>query len=195
MAQKTPGAASYRQNICPSEKMLFAKVAEDFSKQKLTLLNCDWKQSAKIIQMSRVNERLSNQLYQQNTNPLSEPTCLENYNVSISDVPQALTVLCHFPFTYSFSENLMISQVDQGGNYLAVTLPRLLHTPFYFLRLFVHDKTITEYSYDEYGFQKSEYLMAEKLASEYGYAGSWGGDYPEIMAGGFLASPYLLAEL
>ena len=198
MAQKTPGASipitNYRRNICPSEKMLFAKVAEDFSKQKLTLLNCDWKQSAKIIQMSRVNERLSNQLYQQNTNPLSEPTCLENYNVSISDVPQALTVLCHFPFTYSFSENLMISQVDQGGNYLAVTLPRLLHTPFYFLRLFVHDKTITEYSYDEYGFQKSEYLMAEKLASEYGYAGSWGGDYPEIMAGGFLASPYLLAE-
>ena len=36
--------------------------------------------------------------------------------------------------------------------------------------------------------------MAEKLASEYGYTGSWGGDYPEIMAGGFLASPYLLAE-
>ena len=64
MAQKTPGASipitNYRRNICPSEKMLFAKVAEDFSKQKLTLLNCDWKQSAKIIQMSRVNERLSN---------------------------------------------------------------------------------------------------------------------------------------
>ena len=74
---------------------------------------------------------------------------LGNYNVSISDVPQALTVLCHFPFTYSFSEDLMISQVDQGGNYLAVTPPRLQHTPFYFLRLFVHDKTITEYSYDE----------------------------------------------
>lgn len=200
MAQKPAGASisitntNYRRNICLSEKMPFEKVAEDFSKLKLTLLNCDWEQSAKIIQMSRVNERLSNQLYQQNTNPLSGPTHLGNYNVSISDVPQALTVLCHFPFTYSFSESLMVSQVNQGGNYLAVTLPRLQHTPFYFLRLLIYDETITEYGYDEYGFQKSEYLMAEKLASEYGYTGSWGGDYPEIMAGGFLASPYLLAE-
>ena len=73
MAQKTPGAASYRQNICPSEKMLFAKVAEDFSKQKLTLLNCDWKQSAKIIQMSRVNERLSNILIRE---PISKVLAL-----------------------------------------------------------------------------------------------------------------------
>ena len=200
MAQKPAGASipirntNYRRNICQSEKIPFEKVAEDFSKQKLTLLNCDWEQSARIIQMSRVNERLSNQLYQQNTNPLSGATRLGNYNVSISDVPQALTVLCHFPFTYSFSESLMVSQVNQGGNYLAVTLPRLQHTPFYFLRLLIYDETITEYGYDEYGFQKSEYLMAEKLASEYGYTGSWGGDYPEIMAGGFLASPYLLAE-
>ena len=197
MAQKPAGAipiTNYGRNICPSEKVPFEKVAEDFSKQKLPLLNCDWEQSARIIQMSRVNERLSNQLYQQNTNPLSGPTRLGNYNVSISDVPQALTVLCHFPFTYSFSESLMVSQVNQGGNYLAVTLPRLQHTPFYFLRLLIYDETITEYGYDEYGFQKSEYLMAEKLASEYGYTGSWGGDYPEIMAGGFLASPYLLAE-
>ena len=189
MAQKPAGASilitntNYRRNICPSEKVPFEKVAEDFSKQKLPLLNCDWEQSARIIQMSRVNERLSNQLYQQNTNPLSGPTRLGNYNVSISDVPQALTVLCHFPFTYSFSESLMVSQVNQGGNYLAVTLPRLQHTPFYFLRLLIYDETITEYGYDEYGFQKSEYLMAEKLASEYGYTGSWGGDYPEIMAG------------
>ena len=150
MAQKPAGAipiTNYGRNICPSEKVPFEKVAEDFSKQKLPLLNCDWEQSARIIQMSRVNERLSNQLYQQNTNPLSGATRLGNYNVSISDVPQALTVLCHFPFTYSFSENLMISQVDQGGNYLAVTLPRLQHTPFYFLRLLIYDETITEYGY------------------------------------------------
>ena len=82
MAQKPAGASilitntNYRRNICPSEKVPFEKVAEDFSKQKLPLLNCDWEQSARIIQMSRVNERLSNQLYQQNTNPLSGPTRL-----------------------------------------------------------------------------------------------------------------------
>ena len=66
MAQKPAGASipitNYGRNICPSEKMPFEKVAEDFSKQKLTLLNCDWEQSAKIIQMSRVNERLSDTL-------------------------------------------------------------------------------------------------------------------------------------
>lgn len=102
MAQKPAGASipitntNYRRNICQSEKIPFEKVAEDFSKQKLTLLNCDWEQSARIIQMSRVNERLSNQLYQQNTNqPLG--SVLGNYHVSISDVPQALTVLCHLP--------------------------------------------------------------------------------------------------
>ena len=83
MAQKPAGASipitntNYRRNICQSEKIPFEKVAEDFSKQKLTLLNCDWKQSAKIIQMSRVNEHLSNLLYRQNTNPLSGPTCLD----------------------------------------------------------------------------------------------------------------------
>ena len=199
MAQKPAGASisitntNYRRNICLSEKMPFEKVAEDFSKQKLTLLNCDWEQSARIIQMSRVNERLSNQLYQQNTNqPLG--SVLGNYHVSINNVPQSVTALCRFPFTYNFNEELVISQVDQYGNYQLVTLPSLRHTPFYFLRLLIYDETITEYGYDEYGFQKSEYLMAEKLASEYGYTGSWGGDYPEIMAGGFLASPYLLAE-
>lgn len=71
MAQKPAGAipiTNYGRNICPSEKIHFEKVAEDFSKQKLILLNCDWEQSAKIIRMSHVNERLSNQLYQQNTN-------------------------------------------------------------------------------------------------------------------------------
>ena len=82
MAQKPAGASilitntNCRRNICPSEKVPFEKVAEDFSKQKLTLLNCDWEQSARIIQMSRVNEHLSNLLYRQNTNPLSGPTCL-----------------------------------------------------------------------------------------------------------------------
>ena len=64
MVQETPGAANYRRNICPSEKTPFEKVAETFSKQKLSLLNCDWRQSAKIIQISRANEHLSNLLYQ-----------------------------------------------------------------------------------------------------------------------------------
>ena len=68
------------------------------------------------------------------------------------------------------------------------------HTPFYFLRLLIYDETITEYGYDEYGFQKNEYLKAEKLASEYKYTGSWGGTNPEIIAGVFLPSPYLFAD-
>lgn len=197
MAQKTPGASipitNYRRNIYPSEEIPFEKVAEDFSKQKLTLLNCDWEQSARIIRMSRVNERLSNQLYQQNTNqPLG--SVLGNYHVSINNVLQPVTALCRFPFTYNFNEELVISQVDQYGNYQLVTLPRLRHTPFYFLRLLIYDETITEYGYDEYGFQKNEYLKAEKLASEYKYTGSWGGTNPEIIAGVFLPSPYLFAD-
>ena len=112
MAQKTPGAASYRQNICPSEKMLFAKVAEDFSKQKLTLLNCDWKQSAKIIQMSRVNERLSNILIrdQQNT-PFPKPIQIGDYWVSVNKNSQPIITCYRFPFTYNFREELVIAQV------------------------------------------------------------------------------------
>ena len=199
MAQKPAGASipitntNYRRNICQSEKIPFEKVAEDFSKQKLTLLNCDWEQSARIIQMSRVNERLSNQLYQQNTNqPLG--SVLGNYHVSINNVPQSVTALCRFPFTYNFNEELVISQVDQYGNYQLVTLPCLRHTPFYFLRLLIYDETITEYGYDEYGFQKVEYLTAEKLAFKYKYTGSWGGTNPEIIAGVFLPSPYLFAD-
>ena len=199
MAQKPAGASipitntNYRRNICLSEKIPFEKVAEDFSKQKLTLLNCDWEQSARIIRMSHVNERLSNQLYQQNTNqPLG--SVLGNYHVSINNVLQPVTALCRFPFTYNFKEELVISQVDQYGNYQLVTLPCLRHTPFYFLRLLIYDETITEYGYDEYGFQKVEYLTAEKLAFKYKYTGSWGGTSQEIIAGVFLPSPYLFAD-
>ena len=196
MAQKTPGASipitNYRRNICPSEKMLFAKVAEDFSKQKLTLLNCDWKQSAKIIQMSRVNERLSNILIrdQQNT-PFPKPIQIGDYWVSVNKNSQPIIMCYRFPFTYNFREELVIAQDIQDGKRLPVTLPCLKHTPFYFLRLLFHDEAITKYGYDECGFQEAEYLGAEQLAFKYEYTGSWGGSYQEIMGDIFLTPPEL----
>ena len=199
MAQKPAGASipitntNYRRNICLSEKIPFEKVAEDFSKQKLTLLNCDWEQSARIIQMSRVNERLSNTLDQQNIS-FPKPIQIGDYWVSVNKNSQPLTTCHRFPFTYNFNEELVISQVDQYGNCQLVTLPYLRHTPFYFLRLLIYDETITEYGYDEYGFQKVEYLTAEKLAFKYKYTGSWGGTSQEIIAGVFLPSPYLFAD-
>lgn len=115
MAQKPAGASipitNYGRNICPSEKMPFEKVAEDFSKQKLTLLNCDWEQSAKIIQMSRVNERRSDTLIRDQQNiPFSKPIQIGDYWVSANKNSQPLTTCHRFPFTYSFREELVIAQ-------------------------------------------------------------------------------------
>lgn len=129
---------------------------EEISRHNLFVLNCNWEQSAKIIQMSRINEYLFDEIRK------GEREITRNYQLDFdksNDIPFAC---CNYPFNYFFSGDPQICKAKTLDN---ATGRMPWNTPFLFLRLALDGSQLTPYGRDEYGFYEEEYKFVQNFGS------------------------------
>ena len=158
-----------------SPQELLETVCKELSSQKLFVMNCDWEQSGRIIQMSRVNEFIYDCMINNKTSGEIDSLFQyrhknKGYYFDFGIQVDCPIVQSNFPFNYFFTGDPQVKKEDTPTVFVG-SVP--WKTPFLFLRYLLPDETLAAYGMDEYGFYEAEYEIAKILDEKYDIAQKW----------------------